>query len=74
MERVLNKMEAHKLSYIEFKIMVRRMLNELSANYKELHGSYKELIENYTSIEKDIELSITARRKWRTQYLKCRTQ
>ena len=42
---VLNEIQANKLSVIEFKIMVIRMLNELSENYKELQGSYKELTE-----------------------------
>ena len=42
-EKVLNEIEASKLSDIEFKTMVIRMLNELSENYKELQESYKEL-------------------------------
>ena len=54
-ERVLSK-----LSDIEFKIMVIRKLNE---NYKELQGSYKQLTANYVSMKKDIELSVTARKK-----------
>ena len=54
-ERVLNEIEASKLSDTEFKIMVIRMLNELSENYKELQMSYKDLIANYTSMSKGIE-------------------
>ena len=54
-EGVLNEIEASKLSDIEFKIMVIRMLNELNENYKELHGRYKELTASYTSMRKDIE-------------------
>ena len=41
-------MEASKLSDIEFKRMVIRMLKELSDNYKELSG-------NYSSMKKEIE-------------------
>ena len=37
---MLNAIEASKPSDTEFKIMVIRMLNELSENYKEFHGSY----------------------------------
>ena len=54
-KRVLNEIEASKLSDIEFKIMVIRILNELSENYKELQESFKELTINYTSMKKDIE-------------------
>ena len=54
-ERVLDETEASKLSDIEFKTMVIRMVKELSENYKELQGSYKELTANYTSMKKDIE-------------------
>ena len=55
-ERVLNEIEASNLSDIEFKIMVIRMLRALIENYKELSG-------NYISMKKDIELSVTARKK-----------
>ena len=36
----LNKMEVSKLSDIEFKIMVTKMLKELTDNYKELSLNY----------------------------------
>ena len=64
-ERMLNEIEASKLSDIEFKIRMLnfiRMLKELSENYRELQGSYKELTANYTSMKKDIQ-NIRARRK-----------
>ena len=54
-QRVLNEIEASKLSDIEFKIMVIRMLKNLSGNYRGLHGSYTELTVNYTSMKKYIE-------------------
>ena len=41
----LNEMEVTKLSDTEFKLMVIKMLKELTENYKELS-------ENYISIEK----------------------
>ena len=41
-------MEVSKLSDIEFKIMVIKMLEELTDNYKELS-------ENYNSMKKEIE-------------------
>ena len=50
--RMLSENEANNLSDIEFKIMVIRMLKELSENYKELYESYKELIGNYISMKK----------------------
>ena len=37
-ERVLNEIEASKLSDNEFKTMVIRKLNELSENYQKLQG------------------------------------
>ena len=46
----LNEMEVTKLSDIEFKIMVIKMLKELTDNYKELsekYNSMKKEIENY---------------------------
>ena len=44
----LNEMEASKLSDIEFKTIVIRMLKELTDNYKELN-------KNYNSVKTDIE-------------------
>ena len=44
----LNKMEVTKLSDTEFKLMVIKMLTELTDNYKELS-------ENYNSMKKEIE-------------------
>ena len=44
----LNEMEVTKLSDIEFKIMLIKMLKELTNNYKELS-------ENYISMKKEIE-------------------
>ena len=44
----LNKMEVSRLSDIEFKIMVIKMLKELTDNYKELS-------ENYIHHNKEIE-------------------
>ena len=54
-ERVLNEIQASNLLDIEFKIIVIRMLKELSENYKEHYGSYKELTGNSTSMKKDTE-------------------
>ena len=44
----LNKMEVSKLSDIEFKTMVIKMLKELTDNYKELS-------KNYISMKREIE-------------------
>ena len=44
----LNEMEVSKLSDIKIKIMVIKMLKELTDNYKELS-------ENYNSMKKEIE-------------------
>ena len=44
----LSEMEVGKLSDTEFKIMVIKMLKELTDNYKELS-------ENYNSIKKEVE-------------------
>ena len=54
-KRMINEIEASKLSGIEFKTMVIRKLNELSVNYQKLQGNYEELTANYMSIKKDIE-------------------
>ena len=51
-EKELNEIETSNLSDIEFKIMVIRMLKELSENYKELYERYKELRGNYSSMKK----------------------
>ena len=45
----LNKMEVTNVSDMEFKIMVIKMLKELTDNYKELN-------ENYNSMKKEIEI------------------
>ena len=45
-EKELNEIEASNLSNIENKIMVIRLLKELSENHKELYGSYSELSGN----------------------------
>ena len=42
----LNEMGASKLSDIEFKRMVIRMLKELTDNYKELSGNYSSMKKN----------------------------
>ena len=44
----LNEMEVSKLSDIDFKIVVIKMLKQLTNNYKELS-------ENYNSMKKEIE-------------------
>ena len=51
-ERVLNEIEANKLSDTEFKTMVIRKLNELSENYQKLQGNHKELIANNISMKR----------------------
>ena len=51
-EKELIEMEASNLSDMEFKVMVIRMLKELSENYKELYGSYKKLTGNCISMKK----------------------
>ena len=45
----LNEMEITKLSDKEFKLMVIKMLKELTDNYRELN-------ENYNSMKKEIEI------------------
>ena len=45
-ERVLNEIEARKPPDTKFKIIVIRILKELSQNYQKLQGQYKELIAN----------------------------
>ena len=52
----LNEMEVSKLSDIELKIMVIRMLKELTDNHKELS-------ENYNSMKKEIETINKTRKK-----------
>lgn len=47
-EKELNEMQANNFSEIEFKVMVMRMLKELSKNYKEPRG-------NYNGMKKEIE-------------------
>ena len=54
-ETMLNEKEASKLSYIEFKQLVIRKLNELTQNYQKLQGNYSELIANYINMKKEIE-------------------
>ena len=53
---MLDEIETNNLSDIKFKIMVIKMLRELSESYMELYGSYKELTGNYISKKKDIEI------------------
>ena len=42
-EILLSEIEASELSETEFKILVKRKLNELTENYKEIQVCYKEL-------------------------------
>ena len=49
----LNEMEASKLSAIEFKRMVIRMLKELTDNYKELSENYKSMKRKIETINKN---------------------
>ena len=51
-----NEMEGNKLSDIQFKRVVIRMLKELTDNYKEMNGNYK-------SVKKEIKLKTTTRKK-----------
>ena len=54
-EKKLNKIKGSNLSDIECKIMVIRMLKELSESSKELYGSYKKHNGNYISMKEDTE-------------------
>ena len=54
-EKELSKIEASNFSDIEFKIIVIKILNELSENYKELNGNYQEM-NGYIRMKKDINL------------------
>ena len=69
-EKVLNEIEASKLSDTEFKIMVIRMLKELSDNCKELYGSYEELTGNHTSMKKYIETVNKSQKEMKNANLK----
>ena len=54
-ERVINEIQESKISDIEFKTMVIKKLNELSANYQKLHRNYNELTANYINMKKETE-------------------
>ena len=54
-ERILNEIEARKLSDIEFKAMVIRKLNEFTENYQKVQGNYHEVTANYINMKKEIE-------------------
>ena len=45
-ERVLNEIEESQLSDIEFKTMVIKQLNELSANYQKLQETYDKIYQH----------------------------
>ena len=49
-ERMLNEIEASQLSDTELKVMVIRMLTELTENYQKLQGNYNELTEKYINM------------------------
>ena len=51
----LNKIEVSRLSDIEFKIMVIKMLKELTDNYKELSESYISMKKEIETINKNQE-------------------
>ena len=48
-ERVLNEIEASKLSNIEFKTMVIRKLKELSVNYQKLQETTRNLLQTISA-------------------------
>ena len=54
-ERVLSETEASNLSDIEFKVIIIRMLKELSENYKELSGNYIRMKKDIKSMNKNQE-------------------
>ena len=66
---MLNAIQASQLSHIEFKTMVIRKLNELSANYQKLQGNYEVLTANYITIKKDIETTNKGQEKRRRKFL-----
>ena len=51
-ERMLNEIEAHQLSDIEFKAMVIRKLNEFTENYQKLQRNYNELTAIYINMKR----------------------
>ena len=51
-KRILNYIEISQLSDTEFKTMITRKLNALSANYQKLQGNYEKLTAKYISIKK----------------------
>ena len=65
----LNEMEVSKLSNIEFKIMVIKMLKKLTDNYKELSEYYismKKEIENINKTEGEMNNKISEIKKKKT--------
>ena len=51
----LNEMEVTKLSEINIKLMVRKMLKEVTDNYKELSGNYNSMKKERETINKNQE-------------------
>ena len=51
-KRLLNKIEANKVSDIRFKTMIIRMLKELNQNFRELQVSFKELMQTTPASER----------------------
>ena len=68
-EIMLNEIEASQLSDTEFKTMVIKKLNELSANYQNLQGNYEELTANYINIKNDKETINKGEEERRIQFL-----
>ena len=52
LEGELSEISTNNLLDIEFKVMVIRMLKELSESYKKLYGSYRELSRNCISMKR----------------------
>ena len=51
-EKMLNEIEASKLSDFELKAMVIRKLTELTENYQKQQGNYNELTANNINMKK----------------------
>ena len=62
LKRMLNEIEASKLSDIEFKALIIKKLNELKENYQKLQGNYNELTANYINMKNKEKLSTRDRR------------
>ena len=72
-ETMLNEIGASQISDIEFKTMLIRKLNELSANYQKLQEIMRNLLQTISALKRGIEPKNKGQEDMKTRIYELRT-